>query len=210
MRWGELRVRLDVSYNNPLHKQLVHFRYAEQPLKKLLVYSFGGGTPSKSVDDYWEGDISWASPKDFSDATQIALTQDRITEEGREAARLNIAASGTVLLVVRSGILQHTLPIAVCTQPMTINQDIKALVVREDINPQFLAEYLHVRQNALLPLITKHSTTVQSVNTAELEKLPIPIPPLNIQSTLVREIETARASRNQKLAQADELLNSLG
>ena len=26
----------------------------------------GGGTPSKKVDDYWNGDIPWLSPKDLS------------------------------------------------------------------------------------------------------------------------------------------------
>jgi type I restriction enzyme S subunit len=52
-------------------------------------------------------------------------------------------------------------------------------------------------------------TTVQSLNTPQLEELPIPLPPLDIQSTLVAALEAARKSRREKLAQTDALLSGL-
>jgi restriction endonuclease S subunit len=46
-------------------------------------------------------------------------------------------------------------------------------------------------------------------NLGDIEKLKIPLPPLEIQRSLVAEIEAARQTRKQKLSQADELLSNL-
>jgi restriction endonuclease S subunit len=97
----------------------------------------------------------------------------------------------------------------VCGREMTVNQDVKALVLKPVISPLFFAEYLQVHQSRILPLITKHGTTVQSVNTNEFERLSIPLPPLDIQCALVAEMEAARESRRAKLNEADALLKSL-
>jgi type I restriction enzyme S subunit len=202
-------MRLDLLFNDPRNWLFDKSKFPELRVKDLLVSWFSGGTPTSSEAENWGGDVLWASPKDFSDAIIIADTQDRITQAGRHAARLNFAQPGTVLLVVRSGILKHTLPVMVCGQKMTVNQDVKALVLRSDISPLFFAEYLRVYQSRILPLITKHGTTVQSVNTNEFERLLIPLPPLDIQRTLVAEMVAARKSRRAKLNQADELLKSL-
>lgn len=42
-----------------------------------------------------------------------------------------------------------------------------------------------------------------------VKRIRVPLPPLDIQQILIAEMDAARASRNQKLAQADELINSL-
>jgi len=47
------------------------------------------------------------------------------------------------------------------------------------------------------------------INLGDIEKLKIPLPPLEVQRSLVAEIEAARQTRQQKLAQADKLLSSL-
>lgn len=202
-------MRLDALFNDPRNWLFDKSKFPELRIKELLVSWFSGGTPTSSEATNWNGDILWASPKDFSDDIVITDTQDHITEAGRQAARLNFAEPGTVLLVVRSGILKHTLPVMVCSQEMTVNQDVKALILRPDISPLFFAEYLRVHQSRILPLITKHGTTVQSVNTNEFERLLIPLPPLDIQRALVAEMEAARESRRAKLNEADALLKSL-
>ena len=48
-----------------------------------------------------------------------------------------------------------------------------------------------------------------NLNNEEISQIKIPLPSLEIQRSLVAEIEAARQSRKQKLAQADELLSSL-
>lgn len=113
------------------------------------------------------------------------------------------------MIVVRSGVLAHTLPAAVLAERATINQDIKALKLRAEIEPKYLSYYLSVHQDYLLPLIRKHGATVHSINTPELLKLEIPLPPLDVQRRLVAELDAARAERDRSLSEADRLLSSV-
>lgn len=139
----------------------------------------------------------------------ISDSGDHITEQGRASSGLRLLPENTVLIVFRSGILKHTLPVAVNLTPLCINQDIKALIPMKHVHPEYLAFYFIARSEKLLPLITKHSTTVQSINTQEFNSLVIPVPPLDKQRELVADMRVACETRNQKLRQADDLLASL-
>ena len=113
-------------------------------------------------------------------------------------------------MVVRSGILLHTLPIAINTLPVAINQDIKAFYVKDSqLNAQYLGYFFDVFNKYILSKIVKHSTTVQSVNTNELEKLEIPLPSLETQKEIVSLMDAAYAQKQQKEQQADALLQSI-
>jgi restriction endonuclease S subunit len=175
---------------------------------KNTVSSFSGGTPSKMESSYWNGDIPWVSAKEVNDF-EISDTEEHLTELGVKAARLKLAEIGSVILVFRSSILCHTLPVAVNTRPLVVNQDIKVLLPYPSLNGRFLAWYLTVFQERLLPIITKQSTTVHSINTNEFEELEIPVPPLQKQHRLVTAMDEARSHRKQKLAESDVLLSSL-
>jgi type I restriction enzyme, S subunit len=79
---------------------------------KNLVHFQGGGTPSKENLEYWSGNIPWVSPKDMK--TRLILdTADKITVEAVEQSATNLVDPGAVLLVVRSGILNHSIPVAI-------------------------------------------------------------------------------------------------
>ena len=199
--------RWDVTFHDPALWRVTSANFPTLKLKDL-VFTFSGGTPPKSEPSYWFGSIPWASPKDFNDF-EITDTEDCLTEDGVEAAKLQIAKPGSVLVVVRSGILKHTLPVSINTCPIVVNQDVKVLIPRDNCSGRFLAWYLTVLQDRILPLIVKHSTTVQSVNTKEFEQLKIPLPPLQKQLEFVAALDEARSQRKQKIAEADDLLSSL-
>ena len=90
---------------------------------------------------------------------------------------MRIYQPNTLLLVTRSGILRHTLPVAILKECATINQDLKAIVL---YMPQ-LAEYIYVclkgMEARLLLKYIKSGTTVESVNFDEFQKVLLPIPP---------------------------------
>jgi hypothetical protein len=74
---------------------------------------FGGGTPSKANPRFWTGgEIPRVSPKDMK-FDVITDAQDHITEDAVAQSATNLVEEGSILIVVRSGILQHTLPVAV-------------------------------------------------------------------------------------------------
>jgi type I restriction enzyme S subunit len=81
---------------------------ADWILRKLkFVASFvGGGTPSKDNSQFWDGEIPWVSPKDMK-AEIVDDAEEYITAEGLAKSATRLVNSGSVLIVVRSGILKH-------------------------------------------------------------------------------------------------------
>ena len=104
----------------------------------------------------------------------ITSSQLRLSTLGAE--QMQMYQPDTLLLVTRSGILRHTLPVAILKECATINQDLKAIIL---YMPQ-LAEYIYVclkgMETQLLLKYTKSGTTVENVNFDEFQKVLLPIP----------------------------------
>lgn len=148
----------------------------------------GGGTPRKSEESYWGGDIPWVSPKDMK-VEQIRATQDYITPEAIEESSTKLIPEESVLIVTRSGILAHSLPVATATLPLTINQDLKAITPHEDVNPTFLAWALRASEHRILRECSKDGTTVHSIEMPRLYDFEIPLAPAKEQHRIVAKIE---------------------
>ncbi len=157
----------------------------------------GGGTPSKANPDFWNnGEIPWVSPKDMK-TSELNDSQDKITAKAVEASPAKLVPAGSVLMVVRSGILAHTFPVAIAKIDVTLNQDMKAITPKPGIRPEFLAHQLRALSTLILKTCTKSGTTVASVETKQLQALPIWVPPTEEQDKIVNELE-AQLSRLNK------------
>lgn len=64
----------------------------------------GGGTPSTSVNSYWDGDIDWYAPAEIGEQIYLESSQRKITEEGLNKSSAKILPIGTVLFTSRAGI----------------------------------------------------------------------------------------------------------
>jgi type I restriction enzyme S subunit len=150
---------------------------------------FGGGTPSKDNSRYWNGgSVPWVSPKDMK-VSRILGTEDHITDEAIRNSATSLVPDGAVLMVTRSGILQHTFPVAVAGVEVTLNQDLKALVPFRGLDSNYLAAALRGFGDRVLSECSKHGTTVQSVEFSRLKDFEIPIAPLNEQRRIVAKID---------------------
>ncbi len=150
---------------------------------------YGGGTPSKSQPEFWTGgSVPWLSPKDMG-AEVLQSTQDLITEAAIVGSAVRRIPAGSVALVVRSGILERTLPIAVVPFAVTLNQDMKAVVPRPDIDARWIAWGLRNQERELLRRCRKGGTTVASIETSRLLEQELPVPPLREQRRIVEVLE---------------------
>ena len=70
------------------------------PLAELGTWT-GGGTPSKSRPDYWDGEIPWLSPKDMGSLV-LADTQDHISTTAVAESSTKLVPAGAVAIVTRS------------------------------------------------------------------------------------------------------------
>ena len=139
---------------------------------------FKGGTPKRSIERYFQGDLAWATPTDITKlngALYIDDTETHISEEalGKSAARL--LPPGTVLLTSRATIGK----VAISRIPIATNQGFANFLCKEEINNLFLAYYLKSRRNLLISLGT--GTTFLEVTKATLFDVEIPLPPLPTQ-----------------------------
>lgn len=64
----------------------------------------GGGTPSTSIDLYWDGEIDWYAPAEIGDQIYLESSQRKITEEGLNKSSAKMLPVGTVLFTSRAGI----------------------------------------------------------------------------------------------------------
>ncbi len=162
----------------------------------------GGGTPSKANPAYWEGGtIPWVSPKDMK-TFEIVDSQDKITPEAIADSPVRLVPEGSILMVVRSGILAHTFPVAIAKTDMTLNQDMKAITPRKGIVPKFLAYQLIAQSTEILTNCTKTGTTVSSVETNLLQSLPVWIPEESKQEAIVADLD-------KQLSRLDETTSTL-
>lgn len=149
----------------------------------------GGGTPSKANPRFWSnGTIPWVSPKDMK-TDRIFDTEDHITSEAVENSSTRLVPMNSVLVVVRSGILRHTLPVAIANRDVTVNQDIKGVEVTHDVLPEYVAWALRAAARDILHTCAKGGTTVQNLEIPRFLKYRIPIAPLDEQQRIVAEIE---------------------
>lgn len=135
-----------------------------------------GATPSKDVLSYWEGNIPWVSSQEVK-SDIIKDTSLHISEEAINSCSTQLMPAGTLVMVVRSGILQHTIPVALLGVPATINQDIKAFQFNHLMLPAYFKYYIQGENDALLSVIIKDKTTVESVDNQLLLSLKIMVGP---------------------------------
>jgi len=174
-----------------------------QPLKYLCSFS-GGGTPSKDNLSYWsDGTIPWVSPKDMK-SFWINDSQDKITQAAVQGSSTNFVDAGSLLIVVRSGILQRTIPIAINTVPVTLNQDMKALSFVSEMNVEFAANFILGNIPPLLLEWSKEGATVESIEHEYLSSSVFPVPPheeqLEINASIRQRMESFDALEQQAAA----------
>jgi type I restriction enzyme, S subunit len=187
--------------------------WEENRIDQLCVIK-GGGTPSKKVAAYWQGQIPWVSPKDMK--TRVIMdSQDHITDDAIKYSSTSLIPPGSILIVVRSGILSHTIPIAITNQVLTINQDIKALIPKSGLLTEFLYYQLISKESKILSTINR-GATVHRLQSEFLNNIRILIPSIQIQRTITSKLNTVNtetkkleAIYQQKLGALDELKKSL-
>ena len=95
----------------------------------------GGGTPSTSNPDYWDGDIDWYAPAEIGEQIFAYGSVRKITKEGliHSSAKI-LPAHKTVLFTSRAGIGN----MAILKRPAATNQGFQSLVCHDDIDPYFM------------------------------------------------------------------------
>lgn len=173
----------------------------------------GGGTPSKQNSSYWDnGVINWVSPKDMFSGV-INNSEDKITIEAVQNSSTNLIEKDSILLVTRSGVLRHSLPIGFLGKDSAINQDIKSITVKKDIvKPFYLWAMLVARAGSILKSCMKVGTTVESIDFSSLKNFEVDIHPFDEQEaieSIISGLLDSIAICQQKVVDANNLKKSI-
>lgn len=163
----------------------------------------GGGTPSKSRADFWEGNIPWVSPKDMK-VLHVADSKKHISAAAVEGSSVRLIPTGSLLMVVRGMILIRTFPVALTTAEVTINQDMKALLPAEPDFRGFLLIALRAFEPDILAAVERSSHGTCKLKTDVLHGFKIPVPPLAEQKRIVAKVDELMALCDRLEAQQQE------
>ncbi len=97
---------------------------------KYIFKIINGATPKSGVEEFWEGDIPWATPDDLGDLSSdtITKTSRKITKLGFSSCATSIAPKGSLVLSTRAPI-GH---LAIAGVDLCTNQGCRCLVFRKD------------------------------------------------------------------------------
>lgn len=145
--------------------------WIERPLSMLAEIT-GGGTPSRNIAEYWEGDIPWVTPTDITacSSNYLSSTADLITNSGLMNSSAKMLPAGSILLTSRASIgLSKIANIPVCT-----NQGFKSLQPRSEVDGTFLF-YQIQRLKGQFERYAAGSTFLE-INKKDTARIAIPLP----------------------------------
>lgn len=169
----------------------------------------GGGTPRTSVDEYWNGDWSWATPTDVTalEAPYLDRTTKKITDAGLAACASALHPAGSILMTSRATIGAF----AIAQVPMAVNQGF-IVVNAKDITQQWWL-FHDMRSRVEEFLAFANGAIFLELPRGRFKTLPVRIPSeevlrkFNGRVAPLHALATALVRENRKLATTrDELL----
>lgn len=174
-----------------------------------LVTITGGGTPSREIERYFEGDIPWLTSKDMQ-GDYIWDTQEHITEEAIRNSATKLVPAGSILVVVKSKVLMRRLPLAITKRPLCHGQDIKSIQCSEQVHPLYLVQVLKRNEQRLL--MQARGANTEGLTLPMLWDVPVPVAPMALQlqfAGIVERFERLQIQQQEALRQAEHLFQAL-
>ena len=170
-----------------------------------VIKTVGGGTPSKDIERYWNGEIPWASVKDLK-SDRLNKTQDSITQSGVDNSATRVVPKGSLIVATRMAVGKAT----ICEMDVAINQDLKAIEIIGEINTTYLL-YLFKSKESYFDSVSS-GATVKGIKIEHIMNLNVNLPDYSNQNQFaerVQAIEEQKAQAEASLTQAEDLFNSL-
>ena len=144
----------------------------------------GGGTPKTNVFEYWNGNIPWLTPADFSgyEEMYISCGERYITSKGLNSSSAQLLPANTVLYSSRAPIGY----IAIAKNIVATNQGFKSIVPFDTDMSVYIYYCLKARTDNIIMRAT--GTTFKEISGIEMGETIIPLPPINEQERICKKI----------------------
>lgn len=172
--------------------------WVKSELDNILLTIIGGGTPSKAIPEYYQGDIPWMSVKDMNKHT-LTDTIDHITNDAVENSSTNIIPAGTPIIATRMSLGK----IVTASFDSAINQDLKALFLSSGVERNFFIHWYRSQAQLIESLGT--GTTVKGIRLEVLKALSINLPPFFEQKIIAEKLDTLLAQVDSTKARLEQI-----
>lgn len=169
------------KYKRGLHK-LVFIKNRKHSWEKSALHDIasfcGGGTPSKDVSSYWEGEIGWISSSDIQEEwiDDISVTR-RITKTAIDNSATKLCPEGTIAIVSRVGVGK----VAIMPESLCTSQDFTNITSITG-NTHYMAYQIAFRMK--LEAMKTQGTSIKGVTADTIKAMVLDIPPLEEQKKI--------------------------
>lgn len=147
-------------------------------LGDLIIDLKGGGTPSTTNPDFWDGNIPWTRSAAIR-SRYITNGERMITREGLENSATNLIPKDNLLVATRVSIGN----VGINKIDIAISQDLTGIIVDKS---KVLAEYLYwflLKSKQLLKSLAQGST-IKGITKDDLKSIELPLPSLEEQQKI--------------------------
>ena len=145
-----------------------------------------GGTPKTKIEEYWNGDVPWITPKDLSShaGMYISRGERNISQVGLDNSSAKLLPKGTVLFTSRAPIGY----VAIARNEVTTNQGFKSIIVNDEHDNIFT--YYLLKNN--IDIIENHAngSTFKEISGSVMKSLEFGIPSLREQKAIAHILST--------------------
>jgi len=165
-----------------------------------------GGTPSRSIAAYYDGDIPWVKSGELNDGP-IFQTEEKITEAAIANSSAKLFPSGTLLIALYGATVGR---LGVLEIDAATNQAVCAIFANEDIDRDYLFFYLLKHRKKLIE--SRAGGAQPNISQSIIRNLEIPLPPLPEQkriAVVLSKADRLRRLRRTARALSDTYLQSV-
>jgi type I restriction enzyme S subunit len=159
----------------------------------------GGGTPSTTNENHWNGNIPWISSSDIYDDNLFEINIHRfLNEDAIQESATKIIPANSILLVSRVGVGKLAInKIELCTSQDFCN------FIPNNCNSYFVGYFLISRKQILVNF--SQGTSIKGFTTGDIKTLPIMLPTLPEQQKIASFL-SAIDEKTLQLSRKKELL----
>ena len=176
-----------------------------------VINLIGGGTPKRSIAEYWGGDIPWLSVKDFNNEYRhVEKSDETITKLGLEKSSTKLLERGQIIISARGTVGE----LAQVSKTMAFNQSCYGIDAKTEYTLNDFLYYLLKHSISNIQRIT-HGAVFDTITRDTFSFIEVSLPPLpeqkaiaHILGSLDDKIELNRQMNETLEAMAQALFKS--
>ena len=184
-------------------KEQYKSKWPVQEMGGLINSISTGTTPPTSHKEYFGGEIPFFTPADVSGEMYLKESERHLSQKSIDDGKARTYRKGTILFV---GIGSTVGKVGIVEIPLcSSNQQITGFTVNQErVIPEYVYCFLHYNKD--VSTAEQAKTTLPIVNQTKIAKIPIPVPPKEIQEEIVAYTKEKREQMSNLRAEAQRLM----